>query len=133
MCSVTNNVQEIIFSYISSKIPRFCLVSHEFPLEEKTFSLGRENITKAGEYEQCGQNRAHVKIVGGVPGSIQWMNHEYFECQSRMQGNLEFGFELETWFVMISLVGLPPGRFAPHPWPSSQSIIWLLFHGRKDR
>ena len=46
--------------------------------------------------------------MGGVPGSIQWMNHEYFECQSRMQGNLEFGFELEPWFVMISSVGLPP-------------------------
>ena len=35
MYSVTNSVQEIIFSYISSKIARFCLVSHEFPLEGK--------------------------------------------------------------------------------------------------
>lgn len=70
---------------------------------------GRENIPKAGEHEPCGWNRARVKIVGGVPGSIQWMNHEYFERQSRMQGNLEFGFELEPRFVMISLMGLPPG------------------------
>lgn len=100
MCCVTNNVQEIIFSYMSSKIARFCLVSQEFPLEWKN---GRENITKSGEHEQCGWNRAHVKIVGGVPGTFQWMNHEYFECQSRLRGNLEFGFESEPWYVMISL------------------------------
>lgn len=55
MCSVTNNVQEIIFSYISSKIARFCLVSHEFPLEgkkgEKTL-LKQDNMSNVARTER---------------------------------------------------------------------------------
>ena len=54
MCSVTNNEQEIIFSYMSSKIARFCLVSQEFRLEwkkgEKTF-LKQENMSRVAGTE----------------------------------------------------------------------------------
>ena len=50
-----------------------------------------------------------------------------------MQGNLEFGFELETWFVMISLVGLPPGclhhTHGHHP---NQLSGYFFMEGRTD-